>query len=162
MFKMITTLAVIASLPIAAQGASCKRPIDAMIKAMRTPRHMYFTANGERTGEMIAIGDTHYLLMKDHIWKPLQINTEDDINDVRETLKTARMQCDQLPHENVNGVETDVYVIKIKPRDDDQSTHTLWLNSDNLPVKGITQIEDADRKQRTETIFVYNQIKAPN
>jgi enamine deaminase RidA (YjgF/YER057c/UK114 family) len=91
-------------------------------------------------------------------WVEMDITSQDLTDTINEQLKTAKMTCQKVGTEAVNGQATTVYTVHIE-NEGSISDNKLWLNAKNLPLKTVVKIQGM--KADTEATYDYDHVQAP-
>lgn len=173
--RMSLAAAVFVAMPFAAHGqaqkvpAECRPLVDAQLKAVTTPSHMYMTSAAmtpgqTRTAESITVANATYVMTGGKQWVRSPINPQEMLQQKRENLATyKKMTCKKLPDEAVNGVAASVYDTYLET-DDMTITGKIWVGKSlGLPVKSETDmtVGGTTGKSHTSTRIEYTNVRAP-
>lgn len=147
---------------------SCKPAIDAMMKQIVTPTHVYATEvsplrGGEpRVRESIYAGGAIYVQVKG-AWKRSPISTQEMQKQQEENQRHARsMSCRYLRDETVDGEAAAVYHAKSES-EEVGSDATLWVSKrTGLPLRSENDIDTGYKDKRHLSIrYVYAGVRPP-
>src|SRR5713226_7367633 len=101
-------LPLVGGLPLAAQG-NCQPLFDALTKVIKTPTHIYVTANGApdsagkpRTYETIYATGSVYMKMKGS-WIHSPVTPQQVVKQEQENWQNGKLTCSYLRDESVSG-----------------------------------------------------------
>lgn len=124
---------------------ACKPGLDAMMKQIATPTHLYATeasAQGRKPEihESIYSGGAIYIQLKGQ-WKRSPMSTQDMRKQEEENVRNAKsMTCRYLRDETVDGEAAAVYRTEVV-NEDTKSTATLWVSKrTGLPLRSDDDI----------------------
>lgn len=134
-----------AVVPLAARAQTvppeCKALIDAELKVITTPHHMYLTQSSgnqgaeSTTGEAIYVDGVDYLFT-DGKWMRSPISAQDELDQVRETIKNVKvMSCRREGDESVGGVAAVVYTSHDENADAKSDARVWVAKSSGLPLR---------------------------
>lgn len=151
---------------------SCKVAIDAMMKQIGTPTHVFVTETGMEgkhgkatNHEMIYAGDAIYIQMEGH-WKrsPMTVQQMRQQEEKNQRDMTS-MSCHYLRDETVGGETAAVYGTQSTTPALGKSTATMWISKrTGLPLKSENSmgIDDKYSPPINETIrYDYVNVHVP-
>jgi hypothetical protein len=143
--------------PMLAQ-ADCKVILDAAIKVLNTPAHIYTTGKiGGTTvnSEMIYAGGTVYMRM-DGKW--ISAGTTKDLEQTQKKQSNTKVTCHYLKDDVVNGEIAAVYSLQSPGVVDSQ----IWISkAKGLTLRTEDDIGAASNKQHNSTRYEYGNVKPP-
>ncbi|HEY0557479.1 MAG TPA: hypothetical protein VGG20_24700 [Thermoanaerobaculia bacterium] len=147
---------------------ACKPGLDAILKQIGTPTHIYATevpAHGGKKPEVretIYAGGAIYIQIKGQ-WKRSPISTQDMRKQEEENVRNAKsMSCRYLRDEAVNGESAAVYRAQ-DVTDVGSSDVTLWVSKrTGLPLRGENDLDTGGGdKMHLSIRYDYAGVKAP-
>lgn len=153
--RLSLVAAALVAMPLAAHGqakkvpAECQPLIDAELKQVTTPNHMYVTSSGaapggqSRTAESITIGNVTYATAGGNKWLRSPVTPQELLKMKQENVGNyKKMTCKKLPDEAVNGAAANVYDTYLET-EDGTVTGKIWIGrSLGVPLKSETDMND--------------------
>lgn len=140
-----------------ALASDCGPVFDAMMKAAKTPHTATITRmeNGKAvSSRMVQTNDRKYIEVNgEWRWIPMPANLDQQLKEMREN---AKMTCQKLGSEEVNGQPTTVYTAHVE-NEGSASDNELWLGPDGLPVKVANKVKD----KSFSSVLDYKHVQAP-
>ncbi len=161
------SLGAIAGLPAAAAiPAACQPGVDAIIKQIGLPSHIYSTLTGSssasehRTDESIYAGGAIYIKVKG-VWRRSRMSTADMQKQQQENERdTKGMTCRYLRDEAVNGEAAAVYS-SITKNENENATATIWVSkSRGVPLR-IERDDNEGDKSHLSIRYEYGAVQPP-
>ncbi len=151
----------------AAVDPACKPGIDAMMKQIATPTHLYATEASARGGkpevrESIYSGGAIYIQMRGQ-WKRSPMSTQEMRKQQEENVRNAKsMSCRYLRDEAVNGESAAVYRTQ-SVTEVGSSDATLWISKrTGLPLRTENDLDTGGGdKMHLAIRYDYAGVKAP-
>ena len=165
---IVLLIATAAGRPARAADAACKPVLDAMMKQIATPPHVYATETSALRGgkpeprESIYAGGAIYVQMKGQ-WKRSPISTEDMRRRQETNVRNAKsMTCRYLRDETVNGEAAAVYYSQGET-EAGKSEATLWVSKrTGLPLRSENDIDTGDKDKMHMAIrYDYAGVRPP-
>jgi hypothetical protein len=151
-----------------AVDAACKPAIDAILKQISTPTHIYATETSTRHGckpeprESIYAGGAIYIQMKGQ-WRRSPMSVQDMRKQQEENVRnTKSMSCRYLRDETVNGETAAVYHSQGET-EAGKSEATLWVSKrTGLPLRTVNDLDLGDKdKMHLEIRYEYAGVRPP-
>jgi len=128
-------LGVATAAPAFADG--CQPVIDSMIVTVKTPYKMTLTRTGKdgkpETNYLVQTPNAKYIQTGGR-WITMPSSSQDLLDQLNATVKTAKMECQRLGTEMVSGQSTAIYSLHVENQGT-VSDSKIWLSSDHLPLK---------------------------
>jgi hypothetical protein len=163
----------IAAMPLAARAqansAACKPVLDANIKNISTPHHLYTTETTvpasayHVSGEVISTGTASYVLYKGK-WVGGTMSAKDNIAQMQENLKNTKVyQCRRLPDASIDGAAAIVYSAHSESEDAKTDAQFWVAKSSGLIVREEVDMYDdeAGPKRHISERFAYTNVQPP-
>lgn len=160
-------------MPLAARAqatsAACKPVLDANIKEISAPHHLYSMETTvpksahQVTGEVISTGTASYVLYKGE-WVHGFTTAKENIAQMQENLKNAKVyQCRRLPDASIDGVAAIVYSAHAENEDAKNDTQLWVAKSSGLIVREEIDMysDDAGPKRHISERFDYTNVQPP-
>lgn len=151
-----------------AVDASCKPAIDAILKQIGTPTHIYATQTSALHGgkpeprESIYTGGAIYVQVRGQ-WKRSPMSVQDMRKQQEENVRDAKsMSCRYLRDETVNGETAAVYHSQDET-EEGTSEATLWVSKrTGLLLRSENDVATGDKsKMHLEIRYEYGDVRPP-
>lgn len=137
----------------------CKPVTNSMIVTVKTPYKMTLTRTG-RDGKP----ETNYLIQTPNAkyvqtggrWITMPSSSQDLLDQLSATIKTAKMDCHRLGTEMVSGQSTAIYSMHVENQGT-VSDSKVWLSSDHLPLKSEVVVNGTT----VSSIYDYANVQPP-
>jgi hypothetical protein len=149
--------------PLAAQGA-CKPILDAEMKALETPVHLFITSDiGSRTITAEAIyANGHSYVKAGGNWT---INgTTKAMADLMQKKRQQHSSatCSYVKDDSVNGEAAAVYNMKSELSSGGELNSQVWISkSKSVPLRQEDVVDSHGHKTHNSTRYEYNNVEAP-
>ncbi len=151
-----------------AVDAACKPALDAILKQISTPTHIYATESSSRHGgkpqthESIYANGAIYVQVRGQ-WKRSPMSVQDMRKQQEENVRdTKSMACRYLRDETVQGETAAVYHSQGETGAG-KSEATLWISKrTGLPLRSENDIDTGDKdKMHLEIRYEYSDVRPP-
>jgi hypothetical protein len=168
-------IALLISAAVAGQPArgavnpACNPAMDAMLKQISTPTHVYASQalgpHGKPRAMELIYADGVIYMQIGGAWKRSPLSVQDMRKQEEENRRNAKsMDCRYLRDETVNGEAAAVYHLQAVTEADTKSDSTLWISKrTGLPLKSENDIDigDPGSKQHLSTRYEYTGVRPP-
>ena len=91
-------------------------------------------------------------------WHSMAISSQDRIDNFTEIMQTAKMSCDVVGSDSVNGEAATVYDLAVE-NDGAVSKDKLWISGDQLILRAQYQSEDTSGP--VDSVYDYTHVEPP-
>ena len=150
---------VLGLVSVPAFADDCADITAAMITTARTPYKTMISRTGPDgkpvTSQMIQTATAQYI-QQNGKWVTMPLSTQKIIDHISQMEKSAKMECQKLGAEPVNGQPATVYTMHVES-EGNVSDNKLWISSQHLPLR--SEIVTGD--QKFISVYDYNNVQAP-
>jgi hypothetical protein len=146
--------------------AACRPLVDAELKAISTPHHMYETKSDGRSGqepmgELITAGGVTYVKAGGK-WIRSPISLQAQIDQVNRNIATTKVYtCQRVGSETVAGMPATVYTLHTENADT-KADARAWIGTGNgLMLKLDESVDGTGTKSHYLIRYEYTNISAP-
>jgi hypothetical protein len=173
--NFISTLCFCASLTIGALLSpayaedSCQPVFDALTKVVSTPSHGYHTSTAAyqdhgqpRESEIIYLDEKIFMRVKGQ-WTLSKATPAEILEQEKENRQNAKMNCQAVRSDSVNGEAVTVYSIHTETEDAKEAGQ-LWISKSTgrlLREEQDVDLGGSDGKTHRSSRFEYSNVRAP-
>jgi hypothetical protein len=167
---LIVAAATSATIPPTASGqnvpAACRPLVDAELKTLRTPHHMYETeadanASQKPLAELITAGGVTYV-KSDGKWMRSPISLKAQIDQENQNVAASRVYaCQRVGSESVAGVPATVYTLHTENADTKADARVWMGTGTGLMLKMDESVDASGTKMHYLIRYEYTNVTAP-
>ena len=137
----------------------CKPVTDSIIVTVKTPYKMTLTRTGKdgkpETNYLVQTPNAKYVQTGGR-WITMPSSSQDLLDQLNATMKTAKMECHRLGTEMVSGQSAAIYSMHVE-NEGTVSDSKVWLSSDRLPLKSEVVVNGTT----ITSIYDYANVQPP-
>lgn len=158
---ILATLPILVGSPLPALAGDCAPVIAASLATAAKPYSTTLTRPGKdgkpTVSHMVQTMTTSYVETHGQ-WRSMDISSQDRIDNFNEMMQTAKMSCDLVGSDTVNGQAATVYALAVE-NDGAVSKDKLWISADQLILRAQYQPEDTPGP--IDSLYDYTHVEPP-
>lgn len=161
LWDILATLPILVSSPLPALAGDCAPVIAAALAIAGKPYSTTMTRTGKdgqpAISHMVQTMTASYIETHGK-WHSMAISSQDRIDNFNETMQIAKMICDVVGSDSVNGQAATVYDLAVE-NDGAVSKDKLWISAEQLILRA--QYQSQDTPGPIDSVYDYTHVEPP-